>query len=333
LGGRNSRPNPPSIFVGLAFFRFVSLCYSYSGTHAYSGCVCHGCGCGCGSFRCGCASEADLLVKMNQFRIWFGKTASPACVKDEMSKIPFLFFFYFLFSLLFFFFPSIFLLIFSFFYFSSLFIISTAPLPSPPLSIRTHPSPLAPPPPTHPRRAGASPSSMEAGRGGAPRPVMEAAAQSSPGRGLAVARGGGPCGAPRLAMEAGRAELPARQWRRPRAARSSPPGHGGGRTELLVWGLAVAHGDGADGSRLSRAPSTLPPVGRFAPPCRHPSTRASPPARHLTAPSSGSTTTAWVPQRASVGNTHIIDEHSLAQKCLVQGRCTLKIVQSVEMCS
>jgi hypothetical protein len=55
-------------------------------------------------------------------------------------------------------------------------------------------------------------------------------------------------------VEAGRAEHPDRPWRR--AARSSPPGHGGGRAELPVWGLAVAHGGGADGSRLSRAPST-----------------------------------------------------------------------------
>jgi hypothetical protein len=46
-------------------------------------------------------------------------------------------------------------------------------------------------------------------------------------------------------------------WRRPRAAWSSLPDHGGGRAELPVWGLALAHGGGADGSRLSRAPSTL----------------------------------------------------------------------------
>jgi hypothetical protein len=152
------------------------------------GCVWHGCGC----FSCGCASETDYLVKLNQFRISFGKTTSPACVNDEMSKIPFLCFF----SLLFFFSFFLFLFLLSLYYLHR--------TPTPPLSIRTHrPSHRL----THPL---ASRQSTPADHGGGPR-----------GSSLA-GHGGG-------RVELPKSEPRRRSWRR--AARSIPAGHGGGRTE------------------------------------------------------------------------------------------------------
>jgi hypothetical protein len=137
------------------------------------------------------------------------------------------------------FFPSYFSSHFFFFYFSYLFITSTAPLPLPYPFAPTVPRTASP---THSRRARAPRPTMEADRGGAPWPVMEAVAWSSPSRSLAVAHGGGPRGASRPAMEA--------------AARSTPAGHGGGRAELPGWYLVVAHLGGVDRSRLSQAPST-----------------------------------------------------------------------------
>jgi hypothetical protein len=104
-------------------------------------------------------------------------------------------------------------------------------------------------------------------------------------------------------------ELPGRSWRRLRGAaqvgaspspmeadtRSSPPGHGGSRTELPCWGFAVARGGGTHRSRLLQTPCMSRrrrPVTWLHRAVVSPPTHASPPRRAIGGLCS--TTTVWV---------------------------------------
>jgi hypothetical protein len=166
----------------------------------------------------------------------FGKTASPACVKDEMSKILFLFRFYSFPPPISPYFPPIF---FSFFLFTSL--LSSISPPHPPPLIHSHSSP--PPPASCCGRGGAPPRSwrrpQELPRLGPRRRPRRRAARST-----MVGDGGG------------RVELPARPWRWPRGA----PQQGLRRRSCrrCAW-ISLAAGP------LYAAP---PPAGRLAPPRR-----------------------------------------------------------------